>query len=58
MLRSPPTAVVRVWMMGKRMKMLMLLPNIQNMNTVMKIWDLEAVAISKSFWVGGGVRSR
>ena len=46
MLRTPPTAVVRVWMMGKRMKMLMLLPNIQNMKIVISIWDFELVATS------------
>jgi hypothetical protein len=48
-LRRPPTAEVSVWMMGKSTKMVMLLPNIQNMKTVMRIWDLLAVATSNSF---------
>ena len=57
MLMSPPTAVIRVWMIGNSTKMLMLLPNIQNMNTVIKIWDFEAVATPNSFYVGIEVRS-
>ena len=46
---SPPTAVVRVWIMGKSTKMLILLPNIQNMNTVISICVFDEVATSKSF---------
>lgn len=48
-LRSPPTAEVSVWMMGNSTKIVMLLPNIQNMKTVIRICDLLAVATSNSF---------
>jgi hypothetical protein len=50
MLSIPPTAVERVCMMGNRIKMLILLPNIQNMKTVINICDLEPVATSHSFY--------
>ena len=50
-LRSPPTAEVSVCMIGNNTKMVMLLPNIQNMNTVIRICDLLAVAKSNSFCI-------
>ncbi len=40
---------MRVWMMGNITKILILLPNIQNIKIVMKICVLEAVATSNSF---------
>ena len=43
MLRIPPTAEVRVWIIGNKIKMLILLPNIQNMKIVINICDLEEV---------------
>ncbi len=47
--KRPPTALIKVWIMGNITKILMLLPNIQNIKIVMKICDLEAVATSNSF---------